>query len=139
MTWSCYLYLATLRRLPAFSVQRTHVVSKVTFQEHPAFSGLGSLDDSCPGLLPKHGRGHAQKLRSFVEIEGSVAATHRLGSSCSQWPSSRPFLTGLWYGTPIPGIGKISTVLAFDIGVYLVVLGTALLIVFTLAEAEEER
>ena len=48
----------------------------------------------------------------------------------------RPFLTGLWYGRAIPGIGKISTVLVFDIGVYLVVVGTALLIVFTLAERE---
>jgi len=48
--------------------------------------------------------------------------------------TGRPFLTGLWYARPIPGIGQISTVLTFDIGVYLVVLGTTLLIVFTLAE-----
>jgi len=47
-----------------------------------------------------------------------------------------PFLTGLWYDRPIPGIGKIGTALTFDIGVYLVVVGTALLIVFTLAERE---
>ena len=46
----------------------------------------------------------------------------------------RPFLTGLWLTRPIPGIGKISTLLTFDIGVYLVVLGTTLLILFTLAE-----
>jgi multicomponent Na+:H+ antiporter subunit B len=50
--------------------------------------------------------------------------------------AGRPFLTGLWYPEPIPGIGKISTVLAFDVGVYLVVVGTALLVVFTLAEKE---
>jgi multicomponent Na+:H+ antiporter subunit B len=50
--------------------------------------------------------------------------------------AGRPFLTGLWHPEPIPGIGKISTVLAFDIGVYLVVVGTALLVVFTLAEKE---
>lgn len=50
--------------------------------------------------------------------------------------AGRPFLTGLWYPRPIPGIGKISTVLAFDIGVYLVVVGTALVVVFTLAEEE---
>ena len=48
----------------------------------------------------------------------------------------RPFLTGLWYPHSVPGIGKISTVLLFDVGVYLVVLGTALIIVFTLAEEE---
>jgi multicomponent Na+:H+ antiporter subunit B len=62
-----------------------------------------------------------------------------VASGAAALVAGRPFLTGLWYGDPIPGIGKISTVLAFDIGVYLVVLGTALLIVFTLAEAEEER
>ncbi|MDX1387784.1 MAG: Na+/H+ antiporter subunit B [Acidobacteriota bacterium] len=50
--------------------------------------------------------------------------------------AGRPFLTGLWYAKPVPGIGKISTVLAFDIGVYLAVAGTALLIVFALAEEE---
>jgi multicomponent Na+:H+ antiporter subunit B len=47
------------------------------------------------------------------------------------------FLQGLWYPRPVPGIGKVSTVLVFDIGVYLVVLGTALLILFTLAEKVE--
>jgi len=62
-----------------------------------------------------------------------------IASGAAALVAGRPFLTGLWYGDPIPGIGKVSTVLAFDIGVYLVVLGTALLIVFTLAEAEEDR
>jgi hypothetical protein len=79
VTWFYFLYLAALRRLPTFSGQRTHIVSKVAFQEDPAFSGLGSLEDPRSGLLPKHGRGHAQKLCGFVEIKGSVAVTHRLG------------------------------------------------------------
>ena len=52
--------------------------------------------------------------------------------------AGRPFLAGLWHAKPIPGIGKVSTVLVFDIGVYLVVVGTALLVVFTLAETESE-
>lgn len=46
------------------------------------------------------------------------------------------FLTGLWYPDPLPGIGKVSSVLVFDVGVYLVVLGTTLLIVFTLGEEQ---
>jgi multicomponent Na+:H+ antiporter subunit B len=50
--------------------------------------------------------------------------------------AGRSFLTGLWYPDPIPGIGKVSTVLAFDVGVYLVVLGTALAIVLTLFAEE---
>jgi len=48
--------------------------------------------------------------------------------------AGQPFLTGLWLPWEVPGIGKISTVLLFDIGVYVVVVGTTLLMVFTLAE-----
>lgn len=46
----------------------------------------------------------------------------------------RAFLTGLWLETPVPVIGKLGTPLVFDVGVYLVVLGIALTIVFELAE-----
>lgn len=46
-------------------------------------------------------------------------------------------LQGLWWTTPVPGVGKVSTVLLFDVGVYLVVVGTALLIVLELARDRE--
>jgi multicomponent Na+:H+ antiporter subunit B len=45
-----------------------------------------------------------------------------------------PFLTGLWYPGEVPAIHKIGTPLLFDVGVYLVVIGVVLTIVFTLAE-----
>lgn len=48
-----------------------------------------------------------------------------------------PLLAGLWWKTPLPGIGKLSTVLLFDIGVYLVVVGSVLLIVLELADERE--
>jgi len=48
-----------------------------------------------------------------------------------------PFLTGLWDDTPIPVIGKLGTPVTFDIGVYLVVTGVVLHIIFTLAERED--
>ena len=48
----------------------------------------------------------------------------------------QPFLTGLWTGQPVPGIGKVSTVLLFDVGVYLVVAGTTLLMVLTLSDPD---
>lgn len=48
----------------------------------------------------------------------------------------QPFMTGQWLGK-VPGIGKIATVLAFDVGVYLVVLGTTLMIVLTLMRRED--
>lgn len=53
--------------------------------------------------------------------------------------TGRPFMTGLWNDFRIPAIGKIGTPFIFDIGVFLVVLGVTLTIVFTLAEAEVEE
>ncbi len=50
-----------------------------------------------------------------------------------------PFLTGVWAEGKVPGIGKVSTVLLFDIGVYLVVAGTTLLMVLSLAAGDEEE
>jgi multicomponent Na+:H+ antiporter subunit B len=48
----------------------------------------------------------------------------------------QPFMTGLWDKRPIPVIGKLGTPLLFDLGVYLVVIGITLLIIFSLAEEE---
>lgn len=45
-----------------------------------------------------------------------------------------PFMTGLWREREVAALGKVGTPLLFDTGVYLVVFGAALLIVFTLAE-----
>lgn len=46
-----------------------------------------------------------------------------------------PFMTGLWYPDPFPVIGMIGTALFFDIGVYFVVVGVTLTIIFTIAES----
>ena len=45
-----------------------------------------------------------------------------------------PFMTGLWSEQEIPVLGKVGTPLMFDFGVYLVVIGITLLIIFSLAE-----
>lgn len=44
-----------------------------------------------------------------------------------------PVMTGLWLDEPVPVIGLIGTALFFDIGVYLVVIGAALTILFTIS------
>jgi multicomponent Na+:H+ antiporter subunit B len=51
----------------------------------------------------------------------------------------QPFFTAQWWEVTVPGIGmvKLSTVLLFDIGVYLVVVGAVLTIMLALAEAED--
>ncbi len=45
-----------------------------------------------------------------------------------------PYMTAIWGSAPLPVLGKFGTPLVFDVGVYLVVLGVVLLMVFTLAE-----
>jgi len=49
-----------------------------------------------------------------------------------------PFMKGLWFPEPLPVIGMVGTPLFFDIGVYLVVIGITLTILFTIAETNEE-
>jgi len=44
-----------------------------------------------------------------------------------------PVMTGLWWDEYIPVIGMIGTALFFDIGVYLVVIGVVLTILFTIS------
>ncbi len=53
--------------------------------------------------------------------------------------AGQPFLTALWTSVQLPVIGKISSVLLFDSGVLLVVVGVTLTIVFAMAEADEEE
>jgi multicomponent Na+:H+ antiporter subunit B len=44
------------------------------------------------------------------------------------------FMTGLWMKNSIPVIGSVGTALFFDSGVYLVVIGVTLTIIFTISE-----
>jgi len=45
-----------------------------------------------------------------------------------------PLMTGIWSNLSIPSIGPIGTPLLFDTGVYLVVTGMVLVVVFSLME-----
>lgn len=57
-----------------------------------------------------------------------------LASGSLAWLVGQPFMTGLWSAREIPVLGKAGTPLLFDIGVYLVVIGVTLTIIFALAE-----
>ena len=47
---------------------------------------------------------------------------------------NQPLMTGLWLSGSYPIIGSIGTALLFDIGVYFVVVGATLTIIFSIAE-----
>lgn len=47
-----------------------------------------------------------------------------------------PFMTGLWSKQPIPVVGMVGSALFFDLGVYFVVVGVTLTIIFSIAGGE---
>lgn len=47
-----------------------------------------------------------------------------------------PFMKGLWSKNPVPVLGKLGTPVLFDVGVYLLVIGVTLTIIFALAEGD---
>ena len=59
-----------------------------------------------------------------------------LGSGVIPLFSGRPFQSGLWLPHSLPVLGHVGTPLLFDLGVYLLVAGMALLIVLSLMEEE---
>nr|WP_297306347.1 Na+/H+ antiporter subunit B [uncultured Flavobacterium sp.] len=48
---------------------------------------------------------------------------------------SKPFMTSLWFIESVDVIGALGSALIFDIGVYLVVIGVVLTILFTISES----
>ncbi len=48
--------------------------------------------------------------------------------------NGQPFMTGLWMEDPLPVIGMVGSALFFDTGVYLVVIGVTLTIIFSITE-----
>ncbi len=88
--------------------------------------------------LLAHGPAAARRLirfdpRAFIGL-GMLCA---LAAALAGPLAGQPVLAGLWGEHPVPGIGKVSTVLLFDLGVHLVVAGSVFLVLITLAEGED--
>ncbi|WP_299026368.1 Na+/H+ antiporter subunit B [uncultured Thermanaerothrix sp.] len=79
-----------------------------------------------------------QAARDLLKIEPrlliAIGLLVALSSAMLAWMVNQPFMTGLWWKHPLPVVGKVGTPLVFDLGVYLTVMGTTLMILFTLAE-----
>ena len=102
--------VATLDEALRDGEQRRRVVVLTGEELEPAGTIVGGTGDAGAGLV--------------VAVASASAGLLR----------DRPFLTGLWLSHPLPAIGKVGTVLLFDVGVFLVVFGTTLVILLTLAE-----
>ncbi len=91
------------------------------------------------GGFALHGLAHGR--RAIEELLGldpkAIVGCGLLAALASGVPAAlggRPFLTGTWSAWSLPGVGKIGSVLLFDLGVYLVVFGTILLVYLSLSE-----
>ncbi|OJU78829.1 MAG: Na(+)/H(+) antiporter subunit B [Bacteroidetes bacterium 47-18] len=79
-----------------------------------------------------------ESARSFFRF--STATLIPIGLSISLFSgilpmfAGKPFMTSLWFKKPVAIIGSVGTPLFFDIGVYLIVVGVTLTILFTISE-----
>ncbi|MEJ2556894.1 MAG: Na+/H+ antiporter subunit B [Anaerolineae bacterium] len=80
--------------------------------------------------VPQARRALGLDPRTLMAV-GLLAAA---GSGGLSLVAGKPFMTGLWSAQEVPVLGKVGTPLVFDTGVYLVVIGVVLMIIFTLAE-----
>ena len=88
-------------------------------------------------VLLSEGLGEARRLLR-VDPLALVAAGLLVALASGIPPLLRgwPYMTGLWLKVPLPVVGKVGSPVIFDVGVYLVVLGIVLAILFALAEEE---
>jgi multicomponent Na+:H+ antiporter subunit B len=79
-----------------------------------------------------------ERARSALHVDPRTVMAAGLAvallSGLPAWLAGQPFMTGQWLKTPLPVVGKIGTPVVFDLGVYLVVLGVVLTMVFALDE-----
>lgn len=103
----------------------------------PGGGFVGGLVAAAGIVLWIVGRGAPEARRRFPMRPSTVAA---VGLSCAAVAALLPTLferavmTSMWFPLPLPGGGHfdLGTTTLFDLGVYLVVVGTVLLFTFTL-------
>ena len=89
-------------------------------------------------VLLAEGLGTARRLLRLDPL--AFVATGLLVALLSGLPAllaGRPYMSGRWLKAPLPVVGKLGSPVVFDVGVYLVVLGIVLTILFALAEEDE--
>jgi multicomponent Na+:H+ antiporter subunit B len=103
----------------------------------PGGGFVGGLVASAAFALYAIGHGAAEARRLLRINPRSLIGAGLLITLLSGCPAlllGKPFLTGLWSILKLPEHWKIGTPLLFDAGVYVVVIGATLTIIFLLAE-----
>jgi len=103
----------------------------------PGGGFVGGLVASIAFVLHAFANG-LDKTRTLLRLHPAyfmpVGLAIALLSGLAPMLSALPFMTALWFPTPAPVVGMIGSPLFFDIGVYLVVTGATLTIIFTISE-----
>jgi multicomponent Na+:H+ antiporter subunit B len=73
-----------------------------------------------------------QLLRLDLRTLMALGLLCAIGAGLLGLLAGSPLLTGLWSSHPVPVVGKLGTPLLFDAGVFLVVIGVTLKILFAL-------
>ncbi|GEL71727.1 Na+/H+ antiporter subunit B [Myxococcus virescens] len=91
-------------------------------------------------LMVAFGRPAARKqLRVHPTRLAAAGLLVALFSGVPPMMKGRPFLSGIWGRLPVPGTDglKVGTPQLFDLGIYLVVLGTAMCFILGMARGED--
>lgn len=132
--YSLILKIATRYLLPLLLVFSIFLLLRG--HNDPGGGFVGGLIATCAFALHLMADG-AHDTQRVVRVDSKlyIAAGLALAGLSGVWSlfSGRPFLTSQWGDQPIPVMGKLGTPLLFDVGVYLVVLGTVLTILLSLA------
>ncbi len=133
---SIILQAATRYLLPILLVFSIFVLLRGHY--HPGGGFVGGLVASIAFMLHSfaHGTNETMKLLqrkplSLIPIGLSIAVL----SMFLPMFFGVPVMTGMWFENPLPVIGTVGTALFFDIGVYLVVIGVVLTILFTISQS----
>ena len=82
-----------------------------------------------------------KETRKFLKIHPGVLIPFGLAisllSGLATMLAGDAFMKGIWLQQPLPVIGLVGSALFFDIGVFFVVIGISLTILFTLSEATD--
>jgi len=103
----------------------------------PGGGFVGGLIASIAFVIHSFANG-LEKTRKIIKFHPGflmpVGLTLALLAGASPWIFGMPFMTGLWMDEPLAVIGLVGSALFFDTGVFLVVIGVTLTIIFTISE-----
>ena len=107
----------------------------------PGGGFVGGLIASVAFVLHAFANG-LEKTKEFLKYHPAVfipiGLATALLSGFAPMVINQPFMKSLWFQDPLPVVGMIGSALFFDIGVFFVVVGVTLTILFTIAETAND-